>query len=305
MTLAVLPNPSARAEWLLASIIDRALNHIGHVPPLDGGTGDNDHADSETVTAIPDDDDDHDIASLASHPSVSVQPSSLLLCPPAPVGQFASAFLMFPRDLELDALFEDHGVSCTVIEDMLTLEQAITLGQLPLSGIQKFDRRKCVRFLQDLVAAAVLTPHRADFPRQLLDLAHEWSERQDNDIHIFGVLSLAAAVYIFSKTDPGWAQEPRYTRQLPDLLAAIAGLLARPQLHNAPTMHPAWTIEHSTRAEFRILEVLKYELATPTPAAWIEIFERRPSLWEEQHSDCRITRTFRLRHHSYSRSVRI
>ena len=79
MTLAVLPNPSARAEWLLAGVIDRALHHWGHVPPLDDGTGDHDHPDSETDTATPDDDDD--IASLASQPSVSVQPSSLQLCP--------------------------------------------------------------------------------------------------------------------------------------------------------------------------------------------------------------------------------
>ena len=42
MTRAVLPNPSARA---LASIIDRALNNWGYVYPLDGGIGDNDHAD--------------------------------------------------------------------------------------------------------------------------------------------------------------------------------------------------------------------------------------------------------------------
>ena len=74
MTRAVLPNPPGGAEWLLAGIIDRALKHCGHVPPLDGGIGDNDHADPETSTAIPDDDDDHDIASLASQPSVSVQP---------------------------------------------------------------------------------------------------------------------------------------------------------------------------------------------------------------------------------------
>ena len=77
MTLAVLPYPSARDEWLFASIIDRAMNHWGHVPLLDGGIGDNDHTDSDTDTAIPDDDDDHDIASLASQPSVSVQPPSL------------------------------------------------------------------------------------------------------------------------------------------------------------------------------------------------------------------------------------
>ena len=63
MARAVLPNPSARAEWLFAGIIDRALHHWGHVPALDGGPGD--HLDDfETDTAIPDDDDD--IVSLAS-----------------------------------------------------------------------------------------------------------------------------------------------------------------------------------------------------------------------------------------------
>ena len=77
MTRGVLPNLSARAEWFLAGIIDGALNHWDHVPPLDSGIGANDHADSATDTAIPDDDDDHDIHSLASQPSVSVQPSSL------------------------------------------------------------------------------------------------------------------------------------------------------------------------------------------------------------------------------------
>ena len=41
------------------------------------------------------------------------------------------------------------------------------------------------------------------------------------------------------KTDPEWAHEPRYSRPLPELLAAIAGLLARRQPHNAPTLHTA------------------------------------------------------------------
>ena len=45
-------------------------------PLLTVGLVTTDHADSEADTAIPDDDDDHDIASLASQPSVSVQPSS-------------------------------------------------------------------------------------------------------------------------------------------------------------------------------------------------------------------------------------
>ena len=40
MTRAVMRNPLARAEWLLASLIDRALHHWGHVPPLDDGLAD-------------------------------------------------------------------------------------------------------------------------------------------------------------------------------------------------------------------------------------------------------------------------
>ena len=49
MARAVLPNFSARAESLFAGIIDRVLHHWG-------GPGDHDLADSETDTAIPDDD---------------------------------------------------------------------------------------------------------------------------------------------------------------------------------------------------------------------------------------------------------
>ena len=92
MTRAVLPNPSARIEWLLGGIIDRALHHWGHVAPLDGGIGDNNHANSETDTAVPHDDDDHDFASFASEPSVSVQPSGLQSCPFDQVGQFVLPF---------------------------------------------------------------------------------------------------------------------------------------------------------------------------------------------------------------------
>ena len=75
MTRAVLPNPSAWAERLFAGIIDGGSASVGYVPPLDGGIGDHDHADSETDATIPDDDDD--IASLTSRPSASLQPSSL------------------------------------------------------------------------------------------------------------------------------------------------------------------------------------------------------------------------------------
>ena len=64
------------------------------------------------------------------------------------------------------------------------------------------------------------------------------------------------------------------------LLAAIGELPTRRQPHNAPTLHTAWTIQQVTRAEFHILEILNCELATLAPAAWVEIFGRRLSLWE-------------------------
>ena len=76
MTRAVLPNPSARAEWLLAGIIHRAVNHWCHLRPLDGGNDDDDGADTGTDTAIPDDDDEDGTGSPASQRSSSLQPSS-------------------------------------------------------------------------------------------------------------------------------------------------------------------------------------------------------------------------------------
>ena len=70
MARAVLPNPSARTEWLFAGIIDSALHRWGHVHALDGGPGDHDLDASETDTATPDDDDD--IVSLATYTFESV-----------------------------------------------------------------------------------------------------------------------------------------------------------------------------------------------------------------------------------------
>ena len=72
--------------------------------------------------------------------------------------------------------------------------QRCTPRQLPLSGRQRTD----------LVAAAVLPPHTADFPLQLLDVTHTWSTRSDNDIRTFDILPLAAGVSIYSlKRIPG------------------------------------------------------------------------------------------------------
>ena len=74
MARAVLLNPSARAEWLFAGISDRALHRWVRDPALDGGPGDHDLGDSETDTAMPDDD---VIVSQASYAHESVWPSIL------------------------------------------------------------------------------------------------------------------------------------------------------------------------------------------------------------------------------------
>ena len=52
-----------------------------------------------------------------------------------------------------------------------------------------------------------------------------------------------------------------------------------------PSLHTGWTIQQMVTEEFRILEVFNYELATHTPAAWIEVFEQRLSLWCQQQSE--------------------
>ena len=77
--------------------------------------------------------------------------------------------------------------------------------------------------------------------------------------------------------NPAPAQGPQQTdRPLADLLTAIARILARRQPDSPPSLHTGFTEEH------RVLEVLGYELATRTPAAWIGVFERRFSLWSQQ-----------------------
>ena len=132
-------------------------------------------------------------------------------------------------------------------------------------------------FLTDLVAAVALPPHTDSFALELLDLAHTWH----GDIDFFDILRLAA-VDIFIKRDTASLQQPQALRALSALLTAIAELLASVSTHNAPTLHTAWTIQQVTRAEFQMLDVPGYDLATPTPAAWVEIFGRRLSLLEEE-----------------------
>ena len=77
---------------------------------------------------------------------------------------------------------------------------------------------------------------------------------------------------------PAPAPDPQQpARPVIDLLTASARLLARRQLHDTPSLHTTGRILQIVTAEYRILEVLNHELATHTPAAWIEVFKQRQS----------------------------
>ena len=128
------------------------------------------------------------------------------------------------------------------------------LVQPPPSALQLGNRRKNARLLTDL--------------------AHTWSDRGNNDIDLSDILALAAAVYMFIKLDLSLPQQ-LYPRAHPELLSAVAELLTWHQPHDAPVLHTARTVQQVTRAEFHILEALRFKLATTTPAAWVEIFRRR------------------------------
>ena len=72
---------------------------------------------------------------------------------------------------------------------------------------------------------------------------------------------------------------PRGTLTLTDLLTAVAALLARHQPHNAPLLHSAWTVHEVITEGYRILKSVHCELGTFPQAAWIQVFEKRLSLW--------------------------
>ena len=122
----------------------------------------------------------------------------VMICPGDFVSQNVLRGSASPGDLELDVIFEDHGVSWLTIDEMFALELVTYRRCFPaqpiLSALQRFSRRKCSHLLRDVAATADLPPHSALFSLQLLDLAHRWSEREDNDI--FDVLPPAATVHI-------------------------------------------------------------------------------------------------------------
>ena len=277
MARAVLPNPSARAEWLFAGTNDRALHQWGHVPALDGGPGDHDSDDFETDTAIPDDADDIVSQRAARMNLCSHQVSN---CPVNPVrggvrllvddgaptqrtGPTASHVNTPLRQSPPREQFRGQWVSGPQVLDLLALEDDVFQRCLPAqpapAALQRFNRGKCARLLRDLDATADLPLHCPLFSLQLLDLTHRWwSESEGPDIDEVAAhtsIKLHSARY----PDPAPLQlpDPRQpARSLTDLLAALAATLGRRQPRNVPPLHTALAVhEVVTDSELRVGDV--------------------------------------------------
>ena len=99
--------------------MDKALSQRVRAPPLDAG-GDDDDADTGTDTTTPDD----GIEDIASHTTIYISAALKLLIVPA--RSFGCACSPMHRHvLELEALFEDHGVCSGDIADSLALERVL------------------------------------------------------------------------------------------------------------------------------------------------------------------------------------
>ena len=117
---AVLPRTPARELRLLDDLVDRATSWF-RARPLDGG--DDKDADTGTDTTAPDDDND-DINSFSSQQTTPFQTSNPVTVTRAPLLGL-SALPMDQHALELEGLFEVHGVCSCTITNSLDLEHVV------------------------------------------------------------------------------------------------------------------------------------------------------------------------------------
>ena len=282
MTRAALPHPSARAEMAPrgASLMELCIVGVMSLLSVELET---------TITQTQRLTQPYQTTMTTSPPSAgqstaSLQPSSFQLFPPPGAG-LRSFFLMFPGDQQLDALFEDHGVL------VLSLRTFLHLSGQSVGGA--FQRNLLFRQTggstgeNGPTCCKTSSPPPLSRPAVHTFLFSSWilltgSLKGKTTTFTSSTSSpLAAAAYIFTRMGPARAQVPRHARPLADLPATIERVLARrPDPERTVVAH---RVDKSANysEEYRILEVRNYELTTPTPAAWIEVFERRLSLWQE------------------------
>ena len=131
--------------------------------------------------------------------------------------------------LELEALFEDHGVCSGDITDSLVLERTVheqrALVQPLPTALQLVNRQEGVRLLLDFGGTFAFPVHTSEFSLQILDLTHVWSNKGAGIIDFDDLLALAAADYMYIHLHLSPRQ--RYPRSLPELLTTFEALLVR------------------------------------------------------------------------------
>ena len=95
------------------------------------------------------------------------------------------------------------------------------------------------------------------------------------------------------------------TRSLADLLAAIARILARGQLHNAPSLHTAWRVQQFKLQTFTSWKSSTTSLQLPRQQPGSRSSNGAFLSGKNNNSNSRFLRTSRLRHQQCSLTVRI
>ena len=141
-------------------------------PPL-VGADDDDDADAGTETTTPDD--DEDIASLTSQQStVSSAALKLRIVARSPF-LVAACSLMSQHVLQLETLFEDHGV-CSVPRP-----RAAALRAPPWLSHHFHPHSWSVGKRRSSLSPMLFPPHAGEFTLQVLELTHIWSG-SDSDV---------------------------------------------------------------------------------------------------------------------------
>ena len=153
---------------------------------------------------------------------------------------------MYRCGLELEILFEDHGLCSEVIADFLALESAIyerraLIQPLP-SASESANRQRSAHFLSDLAVSSAFHPHSSEFSLQVLDLTHVWSHSDSDVIELDDIL--ASAVYMFIKLT--LSPQQTYPRRLPRIAYCCSWLLTRQQLDDVPVLRSTSTTQRTT-----------------------------------------------------------
>ena len=125
--------------------------------------------------------------------------------------------LMHQRVLELEVLFEDHGVCSCTITDSLVLERVVheprALAQPQPAALELGNNQKGVQFQLDLTVTFAFPAHTSGFALQIFGLTHVWSNSDSCIIDFDHVLATAAADYIYIKLH--FSPQRRYLHSLP------------------------------------------------------------------------------------------